>query len=233
MTGLLRAQWRMAWSGRAWWGTALVGILLAVMANLGHAGTGTTDDVVRDWMTMYLFAALFGALLVGREYAAGTIVRSTLLAVRRSRLLAAKVIVGAAMGVLYGLLAAGAAVAAAFAVAASRHESPVWTDETGAILAGLVAVAILAAVWGVLLGWLMRRPLPAVAVLVVTAMGVEPPLARLVPALGRFLPTVALGAIYHDARPDLLPVPAAVLVFVGWLAVAGFAAHFLLRARDI
>jgi ABC-type transport system involved in multi-copper enzyme maturation permease subunit len=203
------------------------------MANLGHAGTGATDDVVRDWMTMYLFAALFGALLVGREYASGTIVRSTLLAVRRSRLLAAKVIVGAAMGVLYGLLTVGAAVAAAFAVAASRHESPIWTDETGAILAGLVAVSILAAVWGVLLGWLLRRPLPAIAVLVVTAMGVEPALARLVPALAQFLPTVVLGAIYHDARPDLLPVPLAVLVFAGWLAVAGFAAHFLLRSRDI
>jgi ABC-2 type transport system permease protein len=230
MTGLLRAQWRMAWSGRAWWGTALVGVLLAVMANLGHANTGaSTNDVVRDWMTMYLF----GALLVGREYATGTIVRSTLLAVRRSRLLAAKVIVGAAMGVLYGLLAAGAAVVAAFAVAASRHESPVWTDDSGAILAGLVAVAILASVWGVLLGWLLRRPLPAVAVLVVTAMGVEPALARLVPALGQYLPTVTLGAIYHDARPDLLPVPAAVLVFAGWLAAAGLAAHFLLRTRDI
>ncbi|BFO21400.1 hypothetical protein SHKM778_77880 [Streptomyces sp. KM77-8] len=122
MRNLIAAEWLKARTGAAWWSLALTGVLLGVMAGSGFAASAekdlaaglttieaATDETVRSWFTLLLFAALFTGVHVTREYASGTIGRSVLLSGGRSRLLAAKLTVGTAAGLLYALLAVACA----------------------------------------------------------------------------------------------------------------------------
>lgn len=117
MREALLGEWTKAWTGRAWAVLTSIAVFMSLLTSFGYAtegdksiGTGhtgiaaVTDDVVRSWMMTFLFASLFGALLVTREYSSGSISRAVLLT-GRGRLFTAKLVIGAAVGVLSGLLA--------------------------------------------------------------------------------------------------------------------------------
>ncbi|GAA3800572.1 ABC transporter permease subunit [Streptomyces coacervatus] len=246
MRDLLSAEWMKAWTGRTWLIIAASGAFMCLLASLGYTSgidkkiteqhmdlSTVTDDSVRAWMMTLLFASLFGAVFVTREYTAGTIGRSVLLSGSRARLFTAKALVGTAMGALSGLLAVALAFATTWGALAASGHSPEITRETWLIAAGILACNVFAGPWGVLLGWIIRHQVGAVVTLLALTLLVDPALQQLAPDVAKFLLTIAMSSVYRDAKPDLLPEPIAVVVIAGWLAAAWFGARKLFLARDI
>lgn len=245
MREALWGEWTKAWTGRAWAVLTSIAVFMSLLTSFGYAaegdkriGTGQTDivaitdDVVRSWMMTFLFASLFGALLVTREYTSGSVSRSVLLT-GRSRLFTAKLLVGTAVGALSGLLAVLLAAVSSWVTLAGYDRSPEWTSETLLIALGVFACNVLAAPWGVFIGWIIRHQIGAVGALMALTLLLDPALQRLVPDLAKYLLTIAMSSVYRDVHTDLLSPGIALLVIAGWLSAAGFAAHRLFRSRDI
>jgi ABC-2 type transport system permease protein len=246
MRDLLSAEWRKAWTGRSWLVLLCCGGFMCLITSFGYAsqdnqaieqGTATassaTGDVVRSWMMMLLFAALFGAVVVGREFSAGTIGRSVLLSGGRGRLFGAKLAVGAVLGALYGAIAVVLGLLSAWGTLSGYGRQPQFTGGTWLTVLGVFLCSLLAAPWGVFLGWLLRNQLAAVATVLGLTLLVEPALQRLVPPVGKYLMTIAMSSVYRDRHTDLLSEPVALLVIAGWLLAAGLAARALVLNRDI
>lgn len=246
MRDVIAAEWRKAWTGHAWWALALVGVVLSVLASSGFAVEAksqlaegrtdlvvVTDELVRSWFMLLLFSALFGALLVTKEYGSGAIGRSVLLSGARDRLFAAKLVVGTAMGVLYAVLATVLAAATPSVFLPGIDRAPEWSGDATLTLVGVFTVTVLGAPWGVLIGWLLRNQAAAVATLLGLTLLVDESLLRLAPDIGRFTMTIAMSSVYRDGKPELLSVPVALLVIAAWLALAGYFSRRFLLTRDV
>ncbi|WP_428952582.1 ABC transporter permease [Streptomyces sp. cg35] len=246
MRDLLAAEWAKVWSGRAAWSLALIGTVLCVLAGSGYVASGdadiakgattiqdVTDQLVRSWFMMLLMSALLGAVYVSREYQAGAVGRSVLLSGGRTRLLVAKLAVGTAMGVAFGLLATVCAAVSPWIFLRSTEHDPAWTQETTLTLVGVFVVTVLGAPWGVLLGWILRNQAAAVATVLGLTLFVDEALLRVAPVIGKFTMTIAMSSVYRDGKPELLAEPWAFVVIGAWLAVAGFLAHRFLHRRDV
>ncbi|WP_329196458.1 MULTISPECIES: ABC transporter permease [unclassified Streptomyces] len=246
MRNLVPGEWMKAWTGRTWLVLASAGIFMSLITCFGYASQGdgdialgtttasaVTDDMVQAWMMTFLMSAVFGALLVTREYSSGAIARSVLLSGGRLRLLSAKALVATAVGVLGGLLAVALAALCAFLLPARFGFSADWTGHTTRIALGVLTVNALAAPWGALLGWIIRSQLATVVTVMALTLLVEPGLQELAPQVAKYLPTIAMSSVYLDGKPELLSVPLALLVLAGWLAAAGTAARRLLLSRDV
>ncbi|MFI2431560.1 ABC transporter permease [Streptomyces sp. NPDC018693] len=246
MRNVLAGEWMKAWTGRTWLILAATGIFMSLLTSFGYASQGdeavtlgrtttaaVTDDMAQAWMMTFLMSAVFGGILVTREYHSGAIARSVLLSGGRLRLLSAKALVAAAVGLLNGLLAAGLAVLCAFTIPGHFGYSTDWTGHTTRIVLGVVTVNVLAAPWGALLGWIIRSQLATVVTVIALTLLVEPGLQQIAPKPAAYLPTIAMSSVYLDGKPELLSVPLALLVLAGWLAAAGTAARKLLLSRDV
>lgn len=246
MRALVRAEALKARTGKAWWVLLLIAIPWTLTVCLGESITGVdelkkgatteaalTAEIARQWFGMLLFTALFGALLVGREFGTRSIARSTLLSKSREDLIRAKLAVGIAAGVLAGLLAVVLAVVSAWFFLVTNDLEPRWTGEVVTTLLGVFAVSVLAAAWGVLIGWICREQLVAVVAVLVLTLLVEPGLQAIAPHVFNFQFTIALSSIYQDTKEGLLSAEVAVVVCLAWLAGAGALAATLTRRRDV
>lgn len=246
MVDVLRAEWQKAWTGKAWWVLLAIAVPWTLLVCFGTAteyedalAAGLTDpaamtaDQVKQWFQMLLFTALLGAVLVSREYQTRTISRSVLLSGGRGRLFRAKLIVGTAIGAGYGALAAALSVVSARYFLATVGVELTWTREATLTLLGVFAVSVLAAPWGVLIGWIVRSQVGAVALVLGLTLLVEPGLQRIAPELSAGTFSIALSAIYRDGKPELLAVPWAFVAVGAWLLAVGVLARYLLARRDI
>jgi hypothetical protein len=245
MRELIAAEWLKARTGRAWQVLLGIGVLFVLTSTFGLAAqggdrvlagqgdaAGLTRELVRNNFALLLFSALFGAVLVTREYSVGSISRSTLLG-GRSRVLTAKLAAGSVWGLLFGVIGIVLAAGSTWLLLTTRGIRPDWTSQTWSILVGVFAVTVLAAPWGVLLGWIIRNQVAAVAVLLGLSLLVDPLLQRLIPSVAKYLMTIAMSAVYQDEKADLLSIPAGLVVILGWLVAATVVARGLLRSRDI
>lgn len=245
MRDLIRAEALKAISGRTWLFVGAVGVLLGFMTTAGYTTTieqeiaagmepaAATAALVRFWFGMMLASMLFGAIFVTREYGDGAIARSVLVSGGRGKLFGAKVAVATGVGVIFGLLAAVLAVGSTWLFLPLAGQQLVWSTEASLTLLGVFAVVVLAAPWGVMFGWLIRNQVITVVTLLLLTLLVDEALLRLVPAVGRFTMQIAMGAVYRDAKPEMLSPAMALLVMVGWIAVVGFFAQRRLRRADV
>jgi len=246
MKRLVRAEALKARTGKAWWVMLVIAIPLALVTCLGVSIQGVDDlekratteaeltaELALQWFQMLLFTSLFGALLVSREFGNRSIARSVLLSESRDRLLGAKLIVGVAAGALYGAVAVALAIASVWFFMVTNDVRPQWTSDVVATLAGIFAVCVLAAAWGVLLGWILREPLLAVAVVLILTLLLEPGLQEIAPDIFNWPFSIALSSIYQDSKEGLLAVPVAVAVSFAWLSAAATLAVTLTRRRDV
>jgi ABC-2 type transport system permease protein len=184
-----------------------------------------------------LFGALFGAVTITAEFRHGTI-RPTLLAEpRRSRVLAAKVLVAAVGGALFGLTATALAAALGGSLLSGRGVALDLTsdDMTMLIVGGAVASALWAAI-GVGVGAIIRNQVPTLIGLSAWLLFVEALLAEENSSflqLGQFGPGAAATSISGLGGDVLLPPAIALVVLVVYAIVAAIAGSISLARRDI
>ena len=244
MSAAVRSEIGKLLTGRAVPVLLLIGLMLCGLgalstASLGESAAGgwdgarVTDAVVRSWMMMLLFSALAGALAVTREFATDSMARTVLLAGGRAAVVRAKAVAAVVVGAGFAVLTMALAAGSALALTGGRGHGVVWTRACTQTLLGVGACVVLAAVWGLGIGLLVRAQAAAVLVVVVLVVGLEPAVQRLAPTASAYLFTISLSSLYRDGKPELLPVAAAALVALAWIAGLGAAGLRSFRHRDL
>jgi ABC-2 type transport system permease protein len=146
------------------WATLAMLLLVAIpvvsIAASSGATTSAGDDrsVARVAAVAVIFAVLLGISIFGAEGSNGTITQTLLVAPVRERVLAAKAIVAAALGLAFGVLAEIVVVGVAVpGVSLSVHNAR-------GVLAGILFASAAGGVLGVGVGAIFHRQGPAVVV---------------------------------------------------------------------
>lgn len=269
MTGLMRAigsEFVKVLSTKAWW---LLGLILVAYvgltaaglafflsdlgAELGGMGAGDLDPVVTANLVYSSVTAvglviplLFGALLATSEYRHRTLTPTVVAQPRRGIVLAAKAVVAAVVGALYGVfgLVGSVGLGAPVLLAVGEETALGEPDVLAVLLRTLVATAL----WSLLglgLGALLTSQIAAIVIVLVFTQFVEP-ILRLVAnvwewsaSLGRFLPGSATDALVGagilsslGALDETIPDSGvdALLWWQGGLVLAALAAALLVAA---
>jgi ABC-2 type transport system permease protein len=178
-----------------------------------------------------LFAGLVGALSITGEIRHGTIRPTFLMTPRRGRVLAAKAVAGALVGIVFGLVAIGVAVGVGSAALAARG-IPITLERSDYALmpTGGIAAAALWAPLGLGLGALLRNQVATLVAIFVWPFFVENLLIDFVPGAGKFAPGAAAAAI-TGLDPDRLLAPALGALLLALYAAAAAAAGTVATLR--
>lgn len=252
MTRLVRAEFRKLFTTRLWlWlllGAAGLAALFAGIA-IGFSGApsnptpplDTTDGLRTLFATVTAagsLVAVLGVIGMTSEYRHLTITPTFLATPRRGRVVAAKLITYAVVGIGYGVVCAVAVLVIALPWLAAKDISLAGAGGSvaGTLAAGVAVLAIYGLL-GVGLGALVRNQIAAVVGLLVFLFVVEPILTT-IPALnavGRFLPGAAAQAVTQVRQSGLdflAPWQGAVVLTAYGLVLAVLGAMFTVR-RDI
>jgi len=223
----------------------------------GHGGEVDPAVTVSDYL-VGTFAGLIAltviaALFVTAEYRRGLIRLTFAATPARSRVLAAKAVVVAAVGFVVGLVGAAAAVLAGEAITRARgaYAFPISGPAEARVIIGTAVLAAFFAVLAMAIGVIVRRGAAtvAVAVLVIVvpyflAVFAAVPLnagdwlLRIMPAAGFALqqPYPAYGQVsmFYAPFSGYFPLSAwgGLAVLAAWTAAALALAAYLLRRRD-
>jgi ABC-2 type transport system permease protein len=228
------AEWGKIWSLRSPWFCVVAAVVLTVglAATLAndflydiHQGRlpGSESLAVLDPLTQAMQVGQFALvalamLVVTSEYGTG-VIRSTLLArPRRGDVLLAKTAVAAVVGFVAGLASAAAGWAVA-ALLLGAHAGP---GEPVAACLRLAVVAMLACMFTVAVGFLVRSAAGTLTTMFVLLVGLQLVAAR----IGQYLPAGA--AVAFSAGDGVRHL----WVLVAWTAAAQLAAALLLARRD-
>jgi len=191
-----------------------------------YAAAGTASALV----------LVIGILGMTTEYRHQTVTPTFLVTPRRGRVLAAKLVVHAFVGMLIGIACAALAVGLASAALALRTHAAVPAGTVAQVQGGaILGYAIYAAI-GVCVGALVRNQIAAVVGALLWTVLVESLTVALLPAVGRWLPGGALNGVLQATSlrgGSYLPVWTAALMLVGYgVLFAVVAARTTLR-RDV
>jgi ABC-2 type transport system permease protein len=179
-----------------------------------------------------IFAALAGALAITAEIRHGTIRPTFLVEPRRSPVIAAKLVVGGLVGIIYGLLAEGL-MAAAATIAFSVRGIP--NELTGGdyarILAGGAAAAALWAILGVGIGALVRNQVATLVGILSWMFLVESVSEGFVPGAAKLMPGGA--GLSLAGNEHKLSIAVAALLLVAYAAAASTAGWVATLRRDV
>jgi ABC-type transport system involved in multi-copper enzyme maturation permease subunit len=264
MKHLITAEIRRLLATRMWAGLLLAGVvagggLMGVMALVGPENFDPpmpgldTETGIRSVLgilgyTAFVPAAV-GALAATSEYRHRTAAVTFLFAPRRWQVLAAKLVTYGVAGLAYGLILAGTAAAALFAVAAVRGIALGLPN--GVVLALLARIGLAMVVYlliGVGVGALLRNQVAALCV-VIGYLYLGEPLLMMVPGGSSLYPVLPGGATASltdftylaDAMSQevgssavrLLPPAAGALLLTAYALAAALIAVVLPMRRDI
>ncbi len=248
MTRLLRAEALRLATTRAYWllavgATALIagGIAATAAATSFTPGISPARTVLAIAGLAQTVALLAGVLAVTGEFRHKTITPAALITPRRTPLLAAKLIILAAAGLVFGLATTAIATAITLPLLAARHIPAGLTGSgAAAIIAGGGIATALAAAIGVGVGAIIRNQAGAIIAVLALLYAAEP-LLGFIPHLGTAIQRYGLGGlaaatthtIGFPASAPLLSQPAAALVLAGYATLALLAGAALLKRRDI
>lgn len=243
MSDLLAGEWLKLRTSRLLlvMGAAAVALSTASVAGAVLAADTAEladPDTLRDALSLTgtgaLVVLLLGIVITSGEHRHGTAADTYLTTPRRGRVLAAKAVTGAAVG-----LAVGAAMALAGAgMVAHVYDDrgvglPVDGGEVATTMLGIVVYSTLFATIGVALGALVRRQVLAVSLALGWVAAVEHAAVGLVPDVGRFFPTIAGQALVRTPLDEMLaPHTAAALLTTYTLTLLTAALH-VTKTRDI
>lgn len=253
MTRLLRSEIRKVTTTRLWWGMLLCSMaltVLGVVAQIATNGlknnpalpltTGVTQRAVfSSAVSGYLFSAVVGIILITTEFRHFTSRPTFLIEPRRARVIAAKLLVGAGVGLAYGL--AGVAITVVIAVPwlSARGVTVDWVGNglLVSLLGALFVIAVFAVV-GVGVGVLLRNQVAAVITSLAYLLVVEPLLAVIpvVKEAYRYLPGAAGDALAGVSKRNdvtLLANWQGGLVLLAWGLAFAALGWLLTVRRDI
>ncbi len=252
MSRLLRAEARKVITTRLWWEMLLGAMALAtlgVVAQLATNGVannptaplsnpGTQRSILASAQSGYIFSAVVGIILITTEFRHFTSRPTFLLEPHRGRVVGAKLLVAAAVGLLYGAACAAIAVAITAPWLAAKGVHPDWLAN-GLVLATVSALFVVAiyAVVGMGVGVLVRNQVAAVIATLGYLFVVEP-LMSIIPVVKHaypYLPGAAAAALSGAPHNEvtLLSNWQGGLLLLGWGLLFAALGWILTLRRDI
>ena len=180
-----------------------------------------------------LVMLLVGILISAGEYRHGTSADTFLTSPRRHRVVIAKLIVGAGVGLAAGVITSTACVGvAALLFNAKGATFPLGDSDVWLTLAGTLVYTMLFAALGVAVGTMVRNQVLAVALALAWLAIAEHILIGFAPRIGRWLPAAAGQAIVRTPLDDLLSPGAGAVVLAAYAVVIGAAGIRFATTRD-
>lgn len=249
MTGLIRSEWIKVFSTKMWWIMFLTGAFLTALGSLplllvAHLGdeipevdVSGPELIQQVWSTMgsaAIIALILGILAFTGEYRHGTITDTFLTEPRRGRVVAAKAVVNAVLGVLLAVVSAVTVILLALWLLPDGH-APIDWAYAGRIVAATMLTYALYAVLGVSVGALITNQLAAILLALLWVLLIEGLIGAVRPEIGKWLPGSAASSILggQASGVDLLPPAVAVVVLVAYAIVLGGVAASTTLRRDI
>jgi len=178
-----------------------------------------------------LFAGLAGAMAITAEIRYGTIRPTFLVTPRRGPVIAAKLVVSALAGLVFGLFAESLMAGTTTAALSARGiGNQLGSGDYLQLLAGGTAAAALWATIGLGVGALVRNQVGTLVGLCAWILLVEN-LLQFVPRVARYAPGASGLAL--AGRPDELPVAAGALMLVLYAVVASAGGWLATLRRDV
>jgi ABC-2 type transport system permease protein len=234
MGRLVAAEWLKLRTTRFLWGTVPAVVLLAAVAVAGlvlsSEGAGVTlfepTEGVRQaalhlTSTGAVLAIVLGIIISAGEYRTQTATDSFLTTPRRSRVVAAKLAMGALLGAALGAL--GAAVGLPFAYLLFEAEGevfPAGNEEVWLTLGGVVLYAALFTMLGVAFGSLVRNQVVAIVSALTFVLLMEQLLTQSAEMVAKWFPGNAGAALVRTPGEFLDPGAGAALLLAYGLATA-------------
>jgi ABC-2 type transport system permease protein len=249
---LLRSEVRKVLTTRLWWGMLLGSMGFAALSVVAQIATNglrnnpapplstavTQRAVFSSAVSGYIFSVVVGIILITTEYRHFTSRPTFLLEPRRARVVAAKLLVAAGVGLLYGIGCVAVSVAITVPWLSAKGTAIDWAaNGLVVVMLGALGVVAIFAVVGVGVGVLFRNQVSAVITALAYLFVVEP-LIAVIPVVKegyRYLPGAAGDALTGVARNQALLLPnwQGGLLLLGWGMLFAVLGWVLTVRRDI
>lgn len=252
MINLLRSEMRKVITTKLWWGMLLGSMAFAALSVVAQIATNgltgnpaapltdpaTQRAILSSAVSGYVFSAVVGIILITTEFRHFTSRPTFLIEPHRGRVVAAKLVVAAAVGLLYGVACVAVAVAITVPWLAAKGVAVGWTGNgLVTVMVGALGVVAIFAIVGVGVGVLVRSQVAAV-IITLAYLFVAEPLVSVIPVIKetyRYLPGAAGNALAGVSRNQisLLSNWQGGLVLLAWgLLFAALGWMFTVR-RDV
>lgn len=202
------------------------------------SGELTNSEVTRSLVTMgfagVLFATLMGAYVMTSESRNRTLGSTFLLNPNRREVLFAKALTSMVLGLGIGLVCNALAIGLAVLLLGQYGHTPAFSTDLWVMVAGSVLVTVIAGPWGLAVGTVARSSVAATSIVVIWSAMFEVALAAVAPSVSRFLPGEVQAAMAQlTDHGDALGRLPAILLFLGYLLGASWAAHRVVQTREV
>lgn len=254
MTRLIHAELRKIFTTKLWWGLLAGALLFAAVSVVGqiagHNSSGSSvgslpfsaarvqQSIFSSLTAGQIFILLLGIIGMTTEFRHFTSRPTFLFEPRRDRVIGAKLVAYAMVGILYAAACAAVTTAIAWPWLATKHVAIAWSSNNiGLVILGGAAGIVIFAVVGIGVGVMVRNQIAATIgalaflLLLENLIGVIP----YVKSAYRYLPGAAASALTNIGHfnASLLQPWAGGLVLLGWgLAFAAAGTVFTVR-RDV
>ena len=252
MTALLRSEVRKVATTKLWWGMLLGSAAFAALSVVAQIATNglknnpaaplstavTQRSVFSSAVSGYIFSVVVGIIVITTEYRHFTSRPTFLLEPRRARVIAAKLVVAAGVGLLYGVACVAVSLAITVPWLSAKGVAIGWqVNGLIVVMLGALGVVAIFAVVGVGVGVLFRNQIAAVITVLAYLFVVEP-LIAVIPVVKeayRYLPGAAGDALTGVARNQslLLANWQGGLLLLGWGLVFALLGLVITTRRDI
>jgi ABC-type transport system involved in multi-copper enzyme maturation permease subunit len=234
MARLIAAEWLKLHTTRVLWATVPAVVLLSAVAVAGLvlssevAGVallepteGVRQAALHLTSTGAVLVIVLGIIISAGEYRTQTATDTFLTTPRRSRVVAAKLAIGAILGLALGALGAAIGLPVAYIwFEAEGAAFPTGNEELWLTLGGVVLYAALFGILGVAFGSLVRDQVVAIVSALTFVLLVEQVLAQSAASVGKWFPGNAGAAVVRTPGQFLEPGAGAALLLAYALAIA-------------
>jgi ABC-2 type transport system permease protein len=230
MARIITSEWRKLRSTPTMWWLLAGAVLLCAAGAVGGlmvAASGNRPLSTGEGLRAALHAVGAGAILaevagiisMAGEFRFGQADQTFLSEPRRGRVLAAKVVVFTAAGLVFGVVSAAATLGASWAwLTAKGAGLPFGQPVIWSSLGGGIASAALSALFGVAAGAVLRNQVVAIVTVLAVQAGVESAVFQASRPVGRWLPGRASEALRQLPTEGLLSWRTGAVVLSAWVA---------------
>ena len=191
--------------------------------------------LIRIGFSVLLVSTLWGATQVTTEVRDATVAARVTQHRGVGRLVAGHALASLPAGLLFGLIGALSSTIPTFVIFHQRDLSITMNEDLVSTVVGIIAVSALAAPWGTCFGWLLRRTLPVILLLVAWTTYIEPAIVRALPNdLGQYLPGGLQLTLIKDATAvGDMSAPLAAGLLVAWTVGLSIIATAVTKMGDL
>jgi ABC-2 type transport system permease protein len=220
----------------------LLGALLAIVAVATVVGilTSSKDELERDPEGLFasplsgiVFVLLLGVMLMSGEFRHGTITQTLLATPVRWKVLVAKIVAAALLGLVFAALAELLAVALGAPLFAIEGADFTLNDEGVRLIVGNLGAMTIAGPLGVALGTVIRNQVAAIVVVFAWLLLLEPLLGAGVGDNAKYLPGATIAAVVGADDEDLLSTGGGLAVLLTYVVVLAAVGGRFVFTRDV